>query len=207
MIASEWKKAWGKDRLIFLQGGARVLPLESRRFLKNYGLPRNMIFEGETPFEIHFDALSKDLVPYNKTFEWGDFYDKRLDRRWGEQLVIGEEDFCNGSASYCVHGTRGEVTRIDVELDRPNSFVNSSVAQFGRTLLAMTAWSSAIRDGGREPSQASLRALATRVKAIDPAAFKSRNRFWPYLFAYLREQDELESLEITSDPARSKHRF
>jgi hypothetical protein len=206
MEASEWRSEWGDDRLILLQGDGHVLPVESRQFLKEFGLPRVVIFECPTPFEIHFTAVSKDLVPYNSLVRWGGFYDEERHRAWGEQIVIGEEDFCNGSACYGVQRARGVVTRLDCELPQPECFANSSVALFGQVLLAATRWSSEIRNTGAVPSADSLRLLAEQISAFDPASFESREHFWPSLLRFISEEGP-ESFEIISDPARSKPRF
>jgi hypothetical protein len=206
MEEAEWMNAWGTERLTFLQGHGSLLPMEASRFLKDYGLPRVIIFEGFCPFEIHFDRLAKNLTSYSTLIRWGDFYDADRYRAWSQQFVIGDEDFCNGSACYCVHGSSGVITRIDCELSQPESFVNSSVAQFAQALLTATRWSTEIRETGAVPSPDSLKALGDRIKPIDPAAFEAVEYFWPGLIAFLSEP-EPGSLEIISDPARSKPRF
>jgi hypothetical protein len=203
MKLPDWKRAWGEDRLVTLWGHGQMLPVESQRFLRDYGLPKVVVFEGIATFEIHFTPLTKDLRAYNALITWGDLYDADCDRAWGEQFVIAEEDFCNGSACYCVHREKGVVTRIDCELSEPESFVNSSVVQFGDTLLAAVRWHS---ETSEMPLQDSLRLLGERIKLIDPATFEEPGSFWSSLIAFV-PRDESERLEITSDPARSRPRF
>jgi hypothetical protein len=206
MEASDWKQGWGEDRVVTLQGDGRMLPVESQRFLRDYGLPSVVIFEGTATFEIHFTPLANNLRSYNTLIRWGDFYDADRDRAWGEQFVIADEDFCNGSACYCVHGARGIVTRIDCELSQPECFVNSSVALFGEALLTATHWSSENRVRGDMRAQDSLKILGERMKRIDLAAFEEPDSLWPWLIAFV-PKEEPGWLEITNDPARSKPRF
>src|SRR5262249_4877192 len=122
MEPSVWKQQWGVDRLVYLDGNEGILPVESESFLKTNGLPRVVVFEIPSPFEIHFSPLQMDLVAYNTKLHWGDFYDADLDVQWADQIVVGEQDFSNGSASYCIHRTSGVVSRIDCELSQPTSF-------------------------------------------------------------------------------------
>ena len=214
MEPAAWKQAWGMDRLTFGREDNRQLPPIARGFLASHGLPRVMIFEGTfegaNPFEIRFEPLSKKLVPYNSTVTWGDFYDAAQDQAWSEQLVIAEEEFCNGYASYCVHRSAENVTRIDVEIPEPEMFVNSNLPLFGESLLLATQWS----DGNSSKNvpispkewKASLLKLTKAITAIDSKVSDGRSSFWPYLIDYIREGGP-GLFEITSDPARSQSRF
>ena len=95
-----------------------------------------MIFDWRNSFEISFTSLEKALVPYNTTFTWGDFYNEARDRAWSHQLVIGEEEFCNGHAAICIHEHERTVNRLDCELDNhAECFINSSVELYGKSLL------------------------------------------------------------------------
>jgi hypothetical protein len=203
---SDWKRAWGEDCVATLQGDGHMLPIEALRFLTDYGLPKVVIFEGTATFEIHSTPLANDLCPYNMLIRWGDCYDADRDRAWGQQFVIADEDFCNGSACYCVHASTGVVTRIDCGITRPESFVNSSVALFGDALLAAAHWSSQMPVVGARPGQDSLWVLGERLRSVDPIAFEEPSSFWPSLIAFVSREDP-GWLEITSNPEKSKPRF
>jgi hypothetical protein len=87
--------AWARDwryPLIHGRSDQRRIPAAARDFLVSFGLPRVIIFEWRSDFEISFSPVEKDLVPYNTTFTWGDFYNEVRDRAWSHQLVIGEEE-------------------------------------------------------------------------------------------------------------------
>jgi hypothetical protein len=169
-----------------------------------------VIFEWRNAFEISFAPLEKELVAYNTIIKWGDFYDETLDRDWSHQLVVGEQEFCNGHASICIDEHEGTVHRLDCELDKnPKSFVNSNVELFGKSLLFAQKWSAAAHSNGALLSVRSFEALASKLSGVDPRAFENRRSFWPSLIDCVLENpdgDPLE-LEITSDPARSKPRF
>jgi hypothetical protein len=206
MEAEVWKMAWGLDRLVFARENDCQLPVIAHEFLRSHGLPRVMIFEGNNPFEIRFKQLDRDLVSYCDTITWGDLYDETLETAWFQQLVIAEEEFCNGRASYCVQRFDGNITRIDVEIPEPEMFVNCGVPQFGESLLLATQWSASNRTNNAAEREASISTLEKAIRAVDTEAFKSRKNFWPFLLDYIREH-EPSSFEITSDPARSKSRF
>lgn len=161
-------EAWARDWCYALiQGRADEtrMPAAARDFLISFGLPRVVIFEWRNSFEISFTPLEKELVPYNALIRWGDFYDKARDREWSQQLVVGEEEFCNGHASFCVHEHDGTVNRLDCELLKdPQRFVNSSIELFGMSLLFAQKWSVAVHSNGTSPSAASFGKLANELK-------------------------------------------
>jgi hypothetical protein len=186
------------------------MPAAARDFLIAFGLPRVVIFEWRNSFEISFSPLEKELVPYNALIGWGDFYDEARDREWGHQLVVGEEEFCNGHASFCVHEHDGTVNRLDCELlQDPQCFVNSNIERFGMSLLFARKWSVAVHSNGALPSAGSVEMLASWLKRADPRAFEDEKSFWPSLIECVLENPDGDplDLEITSDPARSKPRF
>jgi hypothetical protein len=186
------------------------MPAAARDFLISFGLPRVVIFEWRNSFEISFTPLEKELVPYNAQIRWGDFYDEARDHEWSHQLVVGEEEFCNGHAAFCVHEHDGTVNRLDCELFKdPQCFVNSSVVLFGMSLLFAQKWSVSVHSNGTLPSAASFEMLASGLKRADPRAFEDEKSFWPSLIECVLENPDGDplDLEITSDPARSKPRF
>lgn len=203
-----WAREW-QQPLIRGCPDERRIPAAAREFLVSCGLPRVIIFEWRSSFEISFAPLEKRLVPYNAIIRWGDFYDEVRDRAWSHQLVVGEEEFCNGHASLCIHEHDGTVSRLDCELSDPECFVNSNVELYGKSLLLAQKWSAAVHSNGTLPSVGAFEALASELRRVDPRAFEDQNSFWPNLIECVLENpdgDPLE-LEITSDPARSKPRF
>src|SRR5687768_4829062 len=184
----DWKREWGADNLVFATEHCHCLPGTALSFLSSYGLPRRIIFENpldgdweariERDYaiaissEISFEPLLSPLDRYNAGIKWGDFYDQELDKAWSEQIVIGEEEFSNGSASYCIHQLSETITRIDVELEEPETFVNSSLPQYGESLLLAVRWSKAIHQAGLGNWQTSLNELADALRAVDAVAFQ-----------------------------------
>ena len=209
MQSNAWARDW-RYSLIHGRQDQRRIPAAARDFLVSFGLPRVVMFEWRSDFEISFTPVEKELVPYNTTFTWGDFYNEARDRAWSHQLVIGEEEFCNGHASICIHEHEGSVNRLDCELDKDaECFVNSDVERYGKSLLFAQNWSVAVHANGALPSVAALETLASELRRVDPRAFEDQSNFWPNLFECVLENPDGDplDLEITSDPARSKPRF
>jgi hypothetical protein len=204
---------WARDWSCTLVRGRpdeRRIPPAARAFLACFGLPRVVIFEWRNAFEISFTPVERELIPYNATIGWGDFYDESRDREWSRQLVVGEEEFCNGHASICIQENDGAVNRLDCELDEnPMCFVNSNVEFFGKSLLIAQKWSAAVHANGALPSVGSFEALRSELKRTDSRAFEDATSFWPSLIECVLENPDGDTLdlEITSDPARSKPRF
>ena len=206
MDAGEWRLAFGTDRLTYLHRRDDQLPPEARRFLTEYGFPSVVIFEENGPFEISFAPITKPLIAYRDTgISWGDFPNPALDSAWAAELVIGEEEFCNGHAAHCVHRSTGIVTRIDIEIPNPQCFVNSSVRQFGESLLAAISWSQERQNVGTVPSDFVSR-LADRIKMSDPLAFDNEDNFWPNLICVACEQYPA-FWDVSCDPKKSRSRF
>jgi hypothetical protein len=84
MSPEDWKAAWGIEHLIFANDQAGQLPESARQFLQSFGLPRYFTFDsagvekttgkeaGGYAFEISFEQLSSELVPYARLVSWGD---------------------------------------------------------------------------------------------------------------------------------------
>jgi hypothetical protein len=183
-----------------------LLPGDAREFLSRHGLPSLMIFECQNSFEISFAPLEKKLACYNEEMSWGDFYDARLDRDWSKQIVMGEEEFCNGHASFCVHRESGEVSRIDCQLENPRFLVNSNVILFNSSLLVAEHWSDTLKTFRISPSKDALLILRREFESIDPKASKDTDYFWRKLVDYVLDCESMD-LEITDDPSRSQPRF
>lgn len=209
MQPDAWARDWSHPLVRGCSDEGRM-PAVARDFLVSFGLPRIVIFEWRNSFELSFTPLEKALVPYNAIIGWGDFYDEARDREWSHQLVVGEEEFCNGHASICIQEQDGTVNRLDCELDKnPNCFVNSNVELFGKSLLSAQKWSASVHAGGALPSVESFELLRGELKRVDPLAFEDERSFWPSLIECVLENPDGDplKLEITSDPTRSKPRF
>jgi hypothetical protein len=209
MQPDQWVRNW-LHPLVRATAAESRLPAAAQDFLISFGLPRIVVFEWRSSFEISFAPLEKELVPYNAIIEWGDFYNEVLDHEWGHQLVVGEEEFCNGHASICIHAKDGTINRLDCELDKnPKCFVNSNVELFGMSLLNAQNWSAAVHINGTLPSVRSIEALASELRSADPRAFEDRRNFWPSLIESVLENPDGDplDLEITSDADRSRPRF
>src|SRR5690348_136917 len=181
MQPDSWACDW-RHALVHGRSDETRIPVATRDFLVSFGLPRVVIFDWCNPFEISFTPLEKELIPYNATITWGDFYDEALDREWAQQLVVGEEEFSNGHASICVQVQDGTVNELDCELvNNPKSFVNSNVELFGKSLLLAEKWSAATHTDGASPSIESFEALRSELRRTDPRAFEDARSFWPGL--------------------------
>jgi hypothetical protein len=205
MNSAEWRQAWTSPVLHLPHFDPRLSDT-TNTFLFTFGMPLNVVFEWQNSSEVSFEPMRKPLVPYNSLVRWGDFYNESSDRDWGSQLQIAVEDFCNGSASYCVDTRTDAVSRIDCELPDPKCLVNSTVDQFGLTLRAATEWSGGYKTCEERSLSESLDCLAERLKAIDGSAWDTQGGFWRDFVDCLREAEE-KGIEITDDPMKSKPRF
>ena len=205
MNPAQWQLAFGADRLVYLRADDDQLPPRARRFLTEFGFPAVVIFEEQDGFEISFSPVARPVVAYNTLVRWGDIPDPELNAAWADQLVIGEEEFCNGHASYCVHRTSGVVSRLDMELASPECFVNSGVREFGESLLAAIRWSDERRELDAVPEDL-VSSLAGRIEAIDPPAFSDEEHYWPNLIA-VADDNHHGFWDVSCDPQKSKPRF
>lgn len=209
MLTNLWARDWHFPLIKGRSEEARI-PADARNFLVSFGLPRVIVFELRNAFEISFKPIENELVSYTSTFSWGDFYDEALDRAWHRQLVIGEEVFCNGHASICIHEHTGIISRLDCELDQnAECFINSSVELYGMSLLVAQKWSATHQTEITLPTEEAVKSLARELRHIDPHAFEEQASFWPNIIECVLENpdDDPLKLEITSNPASSKPRF
>lgn len=121
-------------------------------------------------------------------------------------VAIGDVDFCNGSAFCCVNLITEAVSRFDIEDDDPDWFINSSIRQFGLSLLLAVQWSADSRLLSAGEWVGSLVALQDAMTQIDPPAFESSNLYWPALIDHMAE-GEPHTFIVTTDMAFSKTRF
>jgi hypothetical protein len=217
MTADEWKKAWPSGHLSETVDRPELPPL-ARDFLRTCGLPKVMVFEaigddGSMAFEWRFKSLSQPLLPYSKLIRWGAFYSAEQDRLWSRQLEIGNENFCNGSASICVHDSDEYVVRLDCEISgiwEFGMFINASLPQFGECMLAATRLAAKFNQAEKERRRELFSEMIDALARIDPAAkegARGLSPFWPNILDGLEPDVGIASFEITSDPERSKPRF
>ena len=146
MTAAQWKTVWSPNHLMAAVDRPELPPV-ARSFLRTHGLPKILVVEvvgdnAAMDFEWSFRLLKKELVSYTQMLRWGN-RDPVRDRLWSNQMVIGEEEFCNGRAAICVHATEEYVSRIDCELPAPRDlglFINSNLPKFGECVLAAVQW-------------------------------------------------------------------
>jgi hypothetical protein len=125
-----------------------------------------------------------------------------LPREWGEYFILGDEFFCNGSAWWCVHRPTGRVDRIDIEIEPPVEFANSSVGQFAAALLMGTEWS-ASRSTAAEDWLAEVGRLRATLAGLDPPCMGAgRSFFWPSYLDYLA--DEGPGVQVFERGSRSE---
>jgi hypothetical protein len=177
-ISSQWKNAWPPGHL--MQNVDRhELPPIARRFLRECALPKVIVCEAEgdnasMAFEWTFRCVADALQPYTKLIRWGDFYDAQKDRFWSSQLVMGQEEFCNGRASLCVDAADEYVTRIDCELSEMGLFMNSSLPQFGASILAAAQWAEKFGSAEKRQRRALYAQLLDAMALIDLPIRQSR---------------------------------
>jgi hypothetical protein len=204
MNRNEWNHVFG-DNLVADVAGVERLPDDARAFIRTYSLPKRVIFEWQSSsFEISFDALAS-CAPLNTIVGWGDFFDAALDQKWSQYFVIATESFSNGAAYYCVNSVDAGVRRIDVELEDPETFVNSSVEQFAHSLLRVVQWSSSNSAKKSVDWTTSVVTLEKELAGIDALALNSTERFWPAFIEQVRAS-EPTSLTVTADISRSRLR-
>src|SRR5271166_533796 len=136
----KFEHAWGADRVVRLPTLAPTAPVpkNDREFLLRAGLPGLIrYFPGSTEGVITFCRLASGMAPilHEKTVG------PPLPCEWSVYWIVGDEFFCNGAAWWCVHGPTGRVDRIDIEIEPPIQFANSSVAHFASAVLAASLWS------------------------------------------------------------------
>jgi hypothetical protein len=199
MDAAKWASVSDDTcQLITISAESPLLPDGTNQYLLAVGLPSVLIFEGESPFEIRFAALTRPLVPYSSLVKWGDFYDAALDEQWASRIVIADEEFCNGTACYCVESATGRVVRVDCELSDPERFVNTSIDHFARCAFAAIHWT---KNGAGD-----LSLLESEFQSIDPAAMSDNNSYWPGLFSAAKDYYQAMWL-VSCDPTKSEPRF
>jgi len=173
----EFSEAWGVQGLVRLPAGWTLpaIPPEAARFLQEAGLPAHFVLAHPTlPSEISFTRISRGLTPLLAEPTVG----PELPKAWSPYLVLGDEDFDNGGAWYCIHRDTGHVVRIDPEMDDSLSLVNTSIPRFAAAMLIATTWSAGIHASSSTPWHVVVSRLEASLRALDPSAFDAENSLW-----------------------------
>jgi hypothetical protein len=182
----EFARVWGADALVRMPSSLATAPIPSdaRNFLVQFGLPALIrYFGGSTDGKITFCRLESGISPALSEKTVG----PPLPSDWSVYWVLGDEFFCNGAAWWCIHEKTGQVDRIDIELDPPIEFANSSVVHFASAILAASLWSdSCSRSADEWPSEVDR--FKRELAALDPASMGSDRNFWPVYLNFIRDE-------------------
>jgi hypothetical protein len=186
LSAEEFAKYWGAKYLVQMPPRADApIPKDTREFLVRAGLPTLLRYTpGATDAVITFCRLASGLAPVLGEKTVG----PPLPSEWSDYWIIGDEFFCNGAAWWCVHGPTGRVDRIDIEIDPPVEFANSSVAHFATTVLTELMWS-AIGNDLVGNWHSSVDRLKSELAALDPPCMQSNRNFWPAYLDFIRSEE------------------
>jgi hypothetical protein len=120
----------------------------------------------ETWVSFDFSRLQKRLLPVTAECIVGG----PLPVDWLRYRVFGDERFDNVGAFVCIDVVDGSVVRIDVELEKPVSLLNTNVERFATSFgLLNDYFGSAVKD---------LEDLTTRLQLADSAAFDAGSHWW-----------------------------
>jgi len=182
----EFARAWGADSLVRLSSRLATAPVpkDCRDFLVHVGLPALIrYFPGSSDGVITFCRLDSGLAPVLEEKTVG----PPLPSEWSVYWIMGDEFFCNGAAWWCVHGPTGRVDRIDIEIEPPIEFANSSVAHFASALLGARLWSARSSRSSRDwPSEVDR--FKHELAELDPACLQSDRHFWPAYLDFIRSE-------------------
>jgi len=189
LTASAFAAAWGEDSLVRLPDANKSIPAKCGEFLLRAGLPALVrCHEASNESKITFCRLSRGLSSVIDEKTVG----TPLPSSWSRYLVAGDEFFCNGAAWWCIHQANGSIVRIDIELDDPVEFVNTSVAHFAAAISMAVGWSAKCRRTAQEWTR-EVDQLVNAIRTLDPPALKSRRCFWLRFLEFIREEDPSES--------------
>jgi len=179
-------RAWGADALVRLPSrlATEPIPNEAREFLVRAGLPALVrYYEGPNEANITFCRLASGLSPVLGEKTVG----PPLPPKWSVYWILGDEFFCNGAAWWCLHQRTGHVVRMDIGMDPPVDFANSSVAHFASAVLAASLWGKQRRPSDDEwPS--GVDRLKRELKVLDPPSMRAAGNFWPNYLEYIRQE-------------------
>jgi hypothetical protein len=186
LTPAEFADEWGAYALVRTPNALPnpPIPTDAFGFLVEAGLPALIhVLPDYIDTKITFCRLESGLSPVTNERTVG----PPLPSDWSIYWVIGDEFFCNGSAFWCIDQRDGQIVRIDIELDDPIDFVNSSVECLARTLVAATKWS-AQDDRKSAESPRGVGQLEFELNLIDPRAINSRDSFWLPILNFVRDE-------------------
>lgn len=184
----EFAQAWGAERLVRLCPDMLTLPgvsTEAVGYLVEAGLPRHFVVAHPTlPTRISFGRLARGLTPLVAEPQVG----PGVPPEWSPYVIVGDEQFDNGSAWYCIDRDTGHVVRVDPELDRPASLVNTTLPRFAMAMLLSISWSANVR--ALSPSwDAAVQLLAGLLSAQDPGILDVENGYWRKVVATVADME------------------
>lgn len=142
---------------------------DSREFQKQLidSLPNQAMWQfREVWVSFDFSRLKKRLLPVTAESIVGG----ALPTEWLRYQVFGDERFNNGGAFVCIDEMDGSVVRIDVELEKPLSLLNTSVDRFVTSFkLLNNYFVFATQD---------LEDLTRRLRFADSKAFDEGSHWW-----------------------------
>ena len=104
---------------------------------------------------------------------------------WDKYVVFADEEFPNGSAWYCLNNENGAIYRIDIELDNPIEYVNSSLEAFKKSIQETVKWSNKFSNKIEGyPEYADF--IMTALSEIDRTAFESEKYYWPTIVTHIK---------------------
>jgi SUKH-4 immunity protein len=180
----EFARAWGADALVRLASfSGTPIPNDGREFLMQAGLPALIRYFPPTAGVITFRRLASGLAPLLGEKTVG----PPLPSEWSVYWIVGDEFFCNGAAWWCVHGPTGRVDRIDIAIESPIDFANSSVVHLASAVLAMSLWSTQCsRAVEKWPSEVDR--LKRELADLDPTSMQSDRNLWPAYPDFIRSE-------------------
>jgi hypothetical protein len=186
LTPSEFNRAWGPGNLVRLPSEAAIspIPTEASAFLIQAGLPALIRqFSGSTEEKITFCRLASRLSPVLSEKTVG----PQLPDDWSVYWVLGDEFFCNGAAWWSIHQENRSIYRIDIEIDPPIEFANTSIAHFASALLAASVW---FEKTSRSPEKwpAELDEFWCELESLDPPSMASGKNYWPMYLNFIRDE-------------------
>lgn len=181
-----FERAWGAEGLVRLPdlSATALVPNDNRTFLVRAGLPALIRpFPCSTEAVITFCRLASGLSPILEEKTVG----PPLPGEWSVYWILGDEFFCNGAAWWCVHGSTGRVVRIDIEIEPPIEFANSSVAHFASAILAAWLWSSRCHRAA-EDWTSEVDRLKRDLTELDPPSMDLEGNYWPMCLNFIRSE-------------------
>ncbi|MDB5340433.1 MAG: hypothetical protein JWN70_6052 [Planctomycetaceae bacterium] len=176
---------WGVSDLVRLQMVADPadLPASELTFLATTGLPALIRYSpGVSEAVVTFCRLRRGVTKaIDEPIVGGP-----LSSEWDHYWVIGDEYFCNGSAWWCINAVTGTLERIDIELDHPILFVNTSIRHFASALVV--ALNCVSHGDTVEEWRSRLAHLEAKLVELDPQIVIHSRSFWRSYLDFIRDE-------------------